>query len=393
MAGMGLSGGFAAGVGADALEDILKRAFVAQTERRRAKQADRGLDLEAERNKQSAAIQQAQLESMAEARAATQKLQAQQGAERTAFMLPMGTKVSGPTRQTLIGGDLGDLTQQGEGDTLNSRNLSGALSMAEGPTAAPMAIRGQLRSMGNAGSGTFLGTAQQHAAELARQDTLAARTEAGLDRDEAKQARIAAADLAHKNRQEDLRLMASLRPPPQQQTITIQTVDAQGNPVTKVVPKTAGAEFATAPKPATENQTNLGIYASRLKQANPALDTITPSIRRMSPAAFEAQSFFDKPYLQSKEMQAYQQAARMFINSTLRRESGAAISPTEFAEARKQYLPIPGDTDQALKMKAAARADVMTQFEKGASGGRTGPSVDAGAKRVRYDMSGNPVKD
>lgn len=35
--------------------------------------------------------------------------------------------------------------------------------------------------------------------------------------------------------------------PPQVPTVVIQTVDAQGNPVTKIVPKTAGAEFAAPP--------------------------------------------------------------------------------------------------------------------------------------------------
>lgn len=35
--------------------------------------------------------------------------------------------------------------------------------------------------------------------------------------------------------------------PPQGATVVIQTVDANGNPVTKIVPKTAGAEFAAPP--------------------------------------------------------------------------------------------------------------------------------------------------
>jgi hypothetical protein len=65
-------------------------------------------------------------------------------------------------------------------------------------------------------------------------------------------------------------------------------------------------------------------------------------------------------------MQAYSQAARQFVNSVLRRESGAAISQSEFDSARKQYLPMPGDTDQVKAQKRAARADVLTQFERGA---------------------------
>lgn len=39
--------------------------------------------------------------------------------------------------------------------------------------------------------------------------------------------------------------------PPQPQTVVLQTTDANGNPVNKIVPKTAGSEFAMAPTGAT----------------------------------------------------------------------------------------------------------------------------------------------
>lgn len=43
--------------------------------------------------------------------------------------------------------------------------------------------------------------------------------------------------------------------PSQGATVVIQTVDAQGNPVTRIVPKTAGAEFAALPTGAQRQQT------------------------------------------------------------------------------------------------------------------------------------------
>ena len=42
----------------------------------------------------------------------------------------------------------------------------------------------------------------------------------------------------------------------------------------------------------------------------------------------------------------------------LRRESGAAISPAEFENARRQYLPQPGDTPQTLAQKRQNRLQV-----------------------------------
>lgn len=60
-------------------------------------------------------------------------------------------------------------------------------------------------------------------------------------------------------------------------------------------------------------------------------------------------------YLVSPEFQQFDQASRNFINAQLRRESGAVISEEEFANARKQYLPQPGDSREVLAQKKSAR--------------------------------------
>ncbi len=53
--------------------------------------------------------------------------------------------------------------------------------------------------------------------------------------------------------------------------------------------------------------------------------------------------------------QSAEQAQRDFVNAILRRESGAAISESEFKNARKQYFPQPGDGKLVLEQKAANR--------------------------------------
>lgn len=57
-----------------------------------------------------------------------------------------------------------------------------------------------------------------------------------------------------------------------------------------------------------------------------------------------------------KEYQKFDQAKRDFINAQLRRESGAVISPDEFANAELQYFPQPGDTPEVIAQKARNRA-------------------------------------
>ncbi len=60
-------------------------------------------------------------------------------------------------------------------------------------------------------------------------------------------------------------------------------------------------------------------------------------------------------FMVSGDRQKYNQAKSDFINAQLRRESGAAIAASEFANADKQYFPVPGDKPEVIKQKAANR--------------------------------------
>lgn len=64
-------------------------------------------------------------------------------------------------------------------------------------------------------------------------------------------------------------------------------------------------------------------------------------------------------FLISGERQKYEQAKRDFINAQLRRESGAAIAPSEFDSANKQYFPVPGDSEQTIRQKASNRRSAV----------------------------------
>ncbi len=61
---------------------------------------------------------------------------------------------------------------------------------------------------------------------------------------------------------------------------------------------------------------------------------------------------------QSSETQQFSQAALQFVNSTLRPESGAAISLDELTKGERQYIPKFGDSKEALERKRQARIAV-----------------------------------
>jgi hypothetical protein len=90
-------------------------------------------------------------------------------------------------------------------------------------------------------------------------------------------------------------------------------------------------------------------------QSEEVFARISDEIVGMNVASFSAQQWADSPTLQSDTMQAYAQAARNFINALLRRESGAVIADSEFDSAEKQYLPLPNDSEDTTRQKAANR--------------------------------------
>lgn len=88
-------------------------------------------------------------------------------------------------------------------------------------------------------------------------------------------------------------------------------------------------------------------------------------------------------YLISGDRQKYEQARRDFINAQLRRESGAAVSPSEFDSAQKQYFPSPGDSAEVIAQKTANRRAAIS-----AMGRESGPSY---RPKYAFDEKGRVV--
>jgi len=117
----------------------------------------------------------------------------------------------------------------------------------------------------------------------------------------------------------------------------------------------------------TDAQNQAATYGVRIKQAEDTFSQIGNNISKMNPAAFQVNIRMPNSQ-QPDEIQRYLQASQNFINAQLRRESGAAIAPTEYENARKQYLPVAGDTPEVLRQKAENRRIVLEGLKQSSNG-------------------------
>lgn len=124
----------------------------------------------------------------------------------------------------------------------------------------------------------------------------------------------------------------------------------------------------TPPKPVqmTEGQSNAALYADRMREADATITSNEKAGMSIGGKALEAVPGGAGNYLQSDEYQLFEQARRNFINAVLRRESGAVIADSEFANAEKQYFPRPGDSEAVIKQKAANRRSAIEGISRAA---------------------------
>jgi hypothetical protein len=157
-------------------------------------------------------------------------------------------------------------------------------------------------------------------------------------------------------------------------------VDEQGNPVF-FQPSRGGGQPAIvpgvrpSPKGMNETQAKAAGFADRLIESSPLLDATPPSVGASVLSDLPGGNFALTP-----EQQSFFQAERNFINAVLRRESGAVISDQEFANARKQYIPQPGDSDKVLEQKRRNRETVQRSFTRDA-GPSYQPIIDLPPRR------------
>jgi len=132
--------------------------------------------------------------------------------------------------------------------------------------------------------------------------------------------------------------------------------------------------FTPPAKPLTEYQGQSVMFGTRAADAHNLLNSLEDKV---STTGLNAAHYLENvPLLGSAsnamlspEQQRVAQAQRNFINAVMRRESGATIGPNEYAEARAQYLPQPGDSPDVIEQKRHNREMVIQGFSIGAGPG------------------------
>lgn len=140
-------------------------------------------------------------------------------------------------------------------------------------------------------------------------------------------------------------------------------------------------KMAGMPKPEKEEKLPATAYtaagfAQRLEDANKQIEdlgkTFDPTTLK---AAFEGSQYMPE-IAKSENIKLLNQAKRNFLNAVLRKESGAAISPSEFASGNAQYFPAPGDTEAVLQQKQRNREVAIASLK--AEGEKALPKVQKG---------------
>lgn len=146
----------------------------------------------------------------------------------------------------------------------------------------------------------------------------------------------------------------------------------------------------TSAKPQTEGQAKANTFADRLLESEKVLAN-----------SDKFGSFFSRGgvlpnWAKTSDRQEFEQSQRNFINAVLRRESGAVIADSEFANARQQYFPQPGDGDGVLAQKRSNRNTVINGFYREANVPRpvnAGDIIESGGKRYKVAADGVTLEE
>lgn len=126
-----------------------------------------------------------------------------------------------------------------------------------------------------------------------------------------------------------------------------------------------GVGGGVAGKPLTEGQSKDVGFATRARAALDTLETRADGLTSRGQAALEAVPFgFGRDY-QDPQYQIARNAADNLMLSILRKDTGAAVTPSEEAAYGRVFLPQPGDSPELLAQKSRARVLAVEGLEAG----------------------------
>jgi len=99
------------------------------------------------------------------------------------------------------------------------------------------------------------------------------------------------------------------------------------------------------------------LYGARMQAADQQAKSLEQSFDPTS--ASNTVSGYLPEIMKPSELKQYENSKRNFVAAVLRKESGAAISPTEYAEGNRLYFPQPGDTPEVIAQKEGTRQQAI----------------------------------
>ena len=136
--------------------------------------------------------------------------------------------------------------------------------------------------------------------------------------------------------------------------------------------RTVLANAARENKPLTEFQGKNVLFGARMASADKTLLGLEDKISTVGLSTKQAAEGLPiiggllgaaGNQMLSSEQQRVEQAQRDFVNAVLRQESGAVISEQEFANAKRQYFPQPGDSKEVIAQKRQNRQMAINAFK------------------------------
>lgn len=140
----------------------------------------------------------------------------------------------------------------------------------------------------------------------------------------------------------------------------------------------------------TEVQGNATQFANRMEAAESHIKKVEASALGTGGAAQQVAGKIPVvgSGFQSKEYQQYDQAKRQFVTAVLRKESGAAISASEFERYEKEFFPQPYDKPEVIAQKREARRVAVDAMKRVAGPSYKSPDLAAPADEGWQDLGG-----
>lgn len=141
----------------------------------------------------------------------------------------------------------------------------------------------------------------------------------------------------------------------------------------------------TVGKPLTEGQSKDNMYATTALAALPRLEKYATALTSLADSALGVIPMNLGAYAQSDDYQSGNQAAAEFTAAILRKESGAALTKSDFEYSNARFIPQPGDSPSRVKAKITAAKLAVSGLQSGMN-----PEQKASVKQAIESITGLP---